>query len=141
MVKRFFYALIVCVLTACASTPSPTATAVPPLVSCEQLSLPWSTPIHLTCNPAVAAAQIAVAAQIPASEIARIDFHYGAWCRPGTYCGLSGNINIGYVIIYSRVPGVDLVVLVSADENRVVTATLVEPFPTPLALSSALPHV
>jgi hypothetical protein len=87
MVKPLVGVLMLGVLTACAPTPSPetlptvTPSAVAlPVISCEELSMPFASPvIHLTCTAALVAAQAAVASQMPASEVTGIDFHYGAW--------------------------------------------------------------
>ena len=94
MFKGLVGVLILGVLTACAPAPAPpTRPAVTPsavaqgVIACEELSMPYSSPaVHLRCAAALDAAQAAVASQLPASEVTGIDFHYGAWCPPGTYC-------------------------------------------------------
>ena len=129
MFKGLVGVLIVGVLTACAPAVTPSAVAQG-VSSCEELSMAYSSPaVHLRCAAALDAAQAAVASQIPASEVTGIDFHYGAWCPPGAFCGPFGDVNIGYVLFHDRAPRPNLVVLVSADDSGAVTVTSVEPLP------------
>ena len=123
--------------------PSPTATAsasavaAEPKVVCQPNASTWSQTdangsqvpiaITLTCENAVAAAKAVVG---PDPAVAYIEFAFGSWCPPGTFCALSLP-NTGHVVFHRKGLLPDLLVGVTADATGQVTATEPTPLPSP----------
>jgi len=111
---------------------SPAATIAVGNVSCEQppqiAESGAAVRIVLECQRAVAAALSVV--QEHRADIERIEFHYGGYCLPGTFCALSNQTNHGYVVLHFGGSPTDLtdyagdfMVFVEADDAGNVTAT------------------
>jgi hypothetical protein len=123
-------------LLAACSSPAPSISPSPTIavgnVSCEEppriTESGAAVRIVLECQPAVAAALSVVHEH--RADIERIEFHYGSYCLPGTFCGLSDQTNHGYVVFHFGGSPTDLtdyagdfMVSVEADDAGNVTAT------------------
>jgi hypothetical protein len=102
-------------------TAEPSPVALEPTVNCAEGA--WTPPpnigpITLTCENAVAAAR-AVFGVDPA--VTAIEFYRGLWCQPDAPCPAMAVLNGGYVI-FRRPTQSDLVVVVKADKDGMVTA-------------------
>jgi hypothetical protein len=122
-------------LAACASPApsiSPSPTMVIENVSCEQrphvIENGAAVKMVLDCQRAVAAALSVVHEH--RDDIERVEFHYGSYCLPGTFCPLSDQTDHGYVVLHFGGSPTDMtdyagdfMVSVEADDQGNVTAT------------------
>lgn len=141
-ITRLGIVCAVLALAACASspsvTPAPSVTGAvapvcdgPPQVSeIGPNGSMMPVEIFLTCTKAVAAATAAL--PVDHLPIRGVEFHFGNYCPPGSYCPI-GSSEAGFVIFHTGGRGPDLWVSVAADEAGAVSVTgAVEAFPPSL---------